>query len=60
MKIVCTVKEFATLVRGCAETSGKFGCGYCPMRDICNDGVVEQFVDRSGIIDEAKEGLQDE
>lgn len=56
MKIVCTVKEFGQIVRGCKEMSRVNGCTECPLFDVCADGFIEQFVSAEDVMPEQEEG----
>lgn len=55
MKIACTVKEFAEIVRGCHEITENARCySGCPLREVCGDGNIEQFVSACDITDDAE------
>lgn len=47
MKIVCTKKEFARLIRECDKiTGGYHGCGDCAMSPFCAEEVeIEDLVE---------------
>ena len=49
MKIICTVDEFAKLVRGCEKSS----CYNCPLNDVCGDSVekIEQFITAADVVE---------
>ena len=48
MKIICTVDEFARMVRRCNSGS----CYNCAFGDICGDTLgIEQFVSAENVID---------
>lgn len=69
MKIICTVKEFGQIVRGCEKRS----CYQCPLEDVCGDhpegNGIEQFVSAENVVEDeavdvlheflAKEGVSD-
>lgn len=60
MKIVCTVDEFAAMVKGCASLRGMYGCTKCPLCDVCNMGDergVEKFITAENVIED--EGVYD-
>ena len=40
MKIKCTVKEFASLVLACADTS----CATCILNDMCDGTGIENYI----------------
>ena len=40
MKIKCTVKEFASLVLTCADTS----CATCILNDMCDGTGIENYI----------------
>ena len=45
MKIVCTKKEFAQLIRDC-NGMGRIGaCAQCVLADFCGDQLVEDAVE---------------
>ena len=57
MTIKCTVKEFASIVRGCAKIKNQINCSGCPLNEVCtmnDDGVcsIEQFVTAADIEEE--------
>lgn len=55
MKIVCTVNEFAEIVRGCHDIAQNAHCfGNCPLCGVCGDGNIEQFVSAKDISDDAE------
>ena len=55
MKIVCTVSEFAEIVRGCHDITEKHNCfSDCPLRTVCGDGSIEQFISAKDISDDAE------
>lgn len=57
MKIICTVREFGILVRGCAKN----GCYNCLMQDVCSqkdtDGEagIERFITAEDVVEEEDE-----
>lgn len=53
MRIICTVSEFADMVRGCQEASQLGGCSKCGLYNICReyDGSIERFVSADDIVD---------
>ena len=55
MRIICTVKEFAEIIRGCDAFRNRVmnSCSQCPLGYVCNDGFVEQFVAAADVIEEA-------
>lgn len=57
MKIVCTVKEFGQLVRGCEKRS----CYQCPLEEICGDhpegNGIEQFISAADVVEEPCKAL---
>lgn len=53
MEIICTVKEFAEMVRSCARGSS---CVQCALHEVCDGEGVEQFVPADNILDNPKEG----
>ena len=57
MKIVCTVSEFANLVRGCYSAQTNNACSKCTLYNICRNyaGSVEQFVVAEDITDDEEE-----
>lgn len=64
MKISCTVKEFAQIVRGCEKNS----CYNCPLSEVCGgdkEKGIEQFVEAADVVEDvlreflAKEGVSD-
>lgn len=55
MRIVCTVKEFGQLVRGCEKND----CYHCTLSDVCNDGEdggIEKFISAADVIEEPETG----
>ena len=56
MRIICTVKEFGELVRGCAKRD----CYHCIISEICGDADdeprVEKFISAADIIEEPETG----
>lgn len=56
VKIICTVSEFADIVRGCNDVRrlGRCSPDYCPLYEVCScfDGKIEQFVAATGIVEE--------
>ena len=55
MKIVCTVNELAEIIRGCHDIMQNARCfGNCPLREVCGDGRIEQFVSAKDISDDAE------
>ena len=56
MKIICTVSEFADLVRGCNDfRNGAVTCSKCPLSSCCTDGFIEQFISAKDVIEEDAE-----
>ena len=55
MRIICTVEEFAEIIRGCAafRNSAMNSCSQCPLCYVCKDGFIEQFVAAADVIEEA-------
>lgn len=53
MRIICTVRELAYMLRGCAEHRRyNTTCGHCPFVDLCKDDYIEQFVAAGDIVEE--------
>ena len=56
MRIICTVKEFGQLVRGCEKRS----CYNCPLEEVCSANPdtngIEDFVSAGDVIDEPETG----
>lgn len=52
MRISCTVKEFAEMVRCCTNGSS---CIQCALHGVCDGSGVEQFIRADDITDGAKE-----
>lgn len=53
MRIICTVKEFGQIVRGCA----KGDCYHCIFSDICKDCEgIEKFISAADVIEEPETG----
>lgn len=50
MKIICTVEEFAAIVRGCAAAIAAGCCSRCALSDVCHDRI-ECFVQAENIIE---------
>lgn len=53
MRIICTVSEFADMVRGCHEASKLGGCSKCGLYNICreSDGSIEKYISAADIVD---------
>lgn len=52
IKIKCTVKEFAEMVRGCSNGSS---CNQCALHGVCDGSGVEQFIEAGNIMDNPEE-----
>mgnify|MGYP003294072696 CR=1 FL=1 len=56
MRIICTVSEFADIVRGCdnARRLGHCRGDACPLFDVCGwgEGKIEQFITAADVVDE--------
>lgn len=59
MKIVCTVSEFAGIVRGCYTLTNRANCVSCPFYEVCGDGTIEQFVSVKDITDDDETEVKD-
>ncbi len=57
MRIICTVEEFANLVRGCHDAMQSNNCCKCALYKLCYeyDGSIEQFVQAADIVDEEED-----
>ena len=57
MRIICTVEEFANLVRGCHDTTELNNCSKCALHKVCYeyDGNITQFVKAADIVDEQED-----
>lgn len=55
MKISCTVKELAQMVRDCDNGE----CSSCVLNNICTGGTIEDFVRADDITDDVKEEPHD-
>lgn len=57
MRIICTIKEFANMVRDCHGSVTSGTCGRCAINHICyeNDGDITQFVEAADIVDEQED-----
>lgn len=57
MRIICTVKELASIVRGCADFRRRDVCSKCPFYDLCSneDSFIESFVSAADVIEEDEE-----
>lgn len=55
MRIKCTVREFAQIVRDCDNSD----CNMCAFRNICEENSIEEFVRADDITDGAKEDNHD-
>ena len=45
MKIICTLEEYARLIRGCQHCMETSDCGCCPLDKICHDQYLEDSVE---------------
>ena len=45
MKIICTLEEYAQLIRGCQHCMESSDCGSCPLDKICHDNYLEDSVE---------------
>ncbi len=61
MRIICTVEEFANLVRGCHDAMGSVNCCKCALYKVCceYDGNITQFVKAADIVDEQEDDHAD-
>lgn len=56
MRIICTVKELADIIRGCAEYRRcNATCSRCPFVDVCEDGFIEQFIAAGDVVEEEQD-----
>lgn len=58
MEIICTVKEFADLVRGCHDVMNNNTCNKCALYRLCRetDGNIDQYVKAANIFEEVESG----
>ena len=54
MRIICTVEEFANLVRGCHDATELNTCNKCALYKLCyeTDGNITQYVTAADIVEE--------
>lgn len=45
MKIQCTKKEFAQLIRGCENSGRERNCSDCVLADVCGEELIEDAVE---------------
>lgn len=55
MQILCTVPEFAEIIRGCSNTMEAGNCPECPLYNVCDcdgspDSGIERFVSAENIV----------
>lgn len=56
MRIICTVRELAHMVRGCNEyRQYNTTCSNCPLVDLCKDDYIEQFVAAEDVVEEEQD-----
>ena len=57
MRIICTVEEFANMVRGCHDANELGHCDKCALHRVCYecDGNITQFVKAADIVDEQED-----
>lgn len=57
MRIICTIKEFANMVRDCHDSGTTGNCEKCAIYHICYeyDGDITQFVEAADIVDEQED-----
>lgn len=54
MRIICTVKELVSIVRGCSDFRRMSSCSKCPFGDLCSneDSFIESFVSSADVVEE--------
>ena len=58
MKIICTIEEYARLIRGCQHCMESSDCGCCTFDKICSDQLLEDAVEFE-IVDAVQVDIED-
>lgn len=55
MEILCTVKEFVEIIKGCDAAIKNGHCNTCPLAELCGQDEIDQFVKAKNILGDSEE-----
>ena len=57
MKITCSVREFAAMVRACHDASKEWNCKYCALYELCSENSlqIENYISAADVVAEKEE-----